>query len=417
VTARRVGVAVSVLAGIALGVLMWQGVPWQPVPGGSPEPVPATSVFTLSEIARAEDFSASARWFGLGSYAVSLVLVCVLGLTRLGERLINRIPGPWLFRLAVAVGLILVVQRAVTLPWAVAAQRDRLGFGLTDQSWAGFTRDVGVEFAVNLAITLLAAVVVIGAARRWRSAWPAIAGTGLMALTMAASFVYPVVIEPLFNNFEPLPDGPLRTAVLSLAATEDVPLEDVLVADASRRTTSLNAYVSGYGSTRRVVLYDNLVSDVPQDQTLSVVAHELAHARHNDVLVGSALGALGMLCGVGLLGVLLPSRSPANGARAPAREPSVVPLLLALVAIAGLATAPIQNTISRRFETRADLDALAATQDRSTLESLQRTLATRSLADPTPPRLTQWWFGTHPTVLERIALARVGAPREQSSER
>ena len=70
-------------------------------------------------------------------------------------------------------------------------------------------------------------------------------------------------------------------------------VDDVLVADASRRTTTLNAYVSGFGSTRRVVLYDNLVDDVPEDQALSVVAHELAHAKHDDVLTGSLLGAAG----------------------------------------------------------------------------------------------------------------------------
>ncbi len=84
-----------------------------------------------------------------------------------------------------------------------------------------------------------------------------------------------------------------------------MPIDDVLVADASRRTTTLNAYVSGFGGTRRVVLYDNLVNDVPQDQALSVVAHELAHARYDDVLVGSLLGAAGAVFGVGLLGLLV----------------------------------------------------------------------------------------------------------------
>ena len=92
---------------------------------------------------------------------------------------------------------------------------------------------------------------------------------------MLGSFVYPVLVEPLFSSFTPLPDGPLRTGVLELAEVEGVHVDDVLEADASRRTTTLNAYVSGFGSTRRVVLYDNLVRDVPEDQVLSVVAHEL----------------------------------------------------------------------------------------------------------------------------------------------
>ena len=111
-----------------------------------------------------------------------------------------------------------------------------------------------------------------------------------------------MLVEPAFNHFTPLPDGPLRTQILQLAAEEHVHLDDVLVADASRRTTTLNAYVSGYGSTRRVVLYDTVVRDLPRDQILSIVAHELGHARHDDVLTGSLLAALGTTLGIGLLG-------------------------------------------------------------------------------------------------------------------
>src|SRR5206468_3731899 len=109
---------------------------------------------------------------------------------------------------------------------------------------------------------------------------------------------------PLFNHFTPLPDGELRTQVLALAEQEHVRVDDVLVADASQRTTTLNAYVSGFGSSRRVVVYDNLLDDLDRREVLSVVAHELGHARHDDVLTGSVLGAAGALVGVGLLALL-----------------------------------------------------------------------------------------------------------------
>src|SRR5215207_4472103 len=173
---------------------------------------------------------------------------------------------------------------------------------------------------------------------------------------MLGSFAYPLLVEPLFNQFTPLPDGPLRTAVLRLADDEGVPVDDVLEADASRRTTTLNAYVSGYGSTRRVVLYDNLVRDVPQNQVLSVVAHELGHARHDDVLAGSLLGAAGAVLGMGLLGVVLAGRRRGDEPEDPRRasDPAAVPRVLALVAVAGLLASPVQNGISRRIETRAD---------------------------------------------------------------
>ena len=191
--------------------------------------------------------------------------------------------------------------------------------------------------------------------------------------------------------------------MLDLADREGVAVDDVLVADASRRTTTLNAYVSGFGGTRRVVLYDTLVDDVPRDEALSVVAHELAHARHDDVVTGTALGAAGALAAVGLLGVAA-GRWRRRGWPG-MQEAAVVPVLLAVVAVAGLLAAPVQNGISRQIEIRADVDALRATDDPAAFRALQRRLALRSLADPTPPAWSQWWFGSHPGVLTRTALA------------
>ena len=177
-----------------------------------------------------------------------------------------------------------------------------------------------------------------------------------------------------------------------------MPVDEVLVADASRRTTTLNAYVSGFAGSRRVVLYDNLVDDVPREEALSVVAHELAHARHDDVLVGTVLGASGAAAAVGLLGLVLVRRRPS--------EAATVPTMVALLVVGGLLALPVQNGISRTIELRADVEALRVTGDPEAFEALQRRLALRSLADPTPPAWSQWWFGSHPTLLVRVALAR-----------
>ncbi len=248
---------------------------------------------------------------------------------------------------------------------------------------------------MNVVATSIVLVVLVGVARRWPRVWPAVAGLLLAGLVMLGSFVYPLLVEPLFNNFESLPDGELRTQILKLADEEHVHVDDVLVADASRRTTTLNAYVSGFGSSRRVVVYDNLLDDESERQVLSVVAHELGHAHYDDVLTGSLLGAAGALLGVGLLGLLVPGVA----------EPRQVPRILALVAVATFLASPVQNGISRRIETRADVASLRTTQDPEAFIQLQKDLATTSLADPTPYRLSQFWFGSHPTALQRIALA------------
>ena len=130
-----------------------------------------------------------------------------------------------------------------------------------------------------------------------------------MVVTVVGSALYPVLVEPLFNKFTPMPDGPLRSAILRLADREGVHVDEVLVADASRRTTTLNAYVSGLGGTRRVVVYDTLLAKAPPAEVKVVVAHELAHAKNHDVLLGTGLGALGSVGGVALLALLLDSRS------------------------------------------------------------------------------------------------------------
>jgi STE24 endopeptidase len=224
---------------------------------------------------------------------------------------------------------------------------------------------------------------------------------------MLGSYVYPVVVEPLFNQITPLPPGEFRSKILALAEKEKVPVSDVLVADASRRTTTLNAYVSGFGSTKRVVLYDNLVDDVPEREALTVVAHELGHARHHDVLFGTTLGAIGVVIGTGLLGLLLSRRRLLERAGASgAGQPEVVPLLLALIAVGTLLASPVQNTISRAVEARADRASLEATRDYRGFERMQVQLSKRSLSDDDPPALSQFWFGSHPTVLQRIGLAR-----------
>jgi STE24 endopeptidase len=327
---------------------------------------------------------------------MSLLVACVLGFSRVGARLVDRVRGPWWWRVVVAVVALTVVGALATLPFAVLLRRRVLAYGLSDQPWGGFAVDLLKGLAVEVVATSIVLVVLVGVARRWPRAWPAVAGLLLAGLVMLGSFVYPLVVEPLFNHFEPLPDGELRTRIMALADEEGVHVDDVLVADASRRTTTLNAYVSGFGSSRRVVLYDNLLKDEDEPQILAVVAHELGHAHHDDVLTGSLLGAAGALLGAGLLGLLVGDVG----------DPRRVPRLLALMAVATLLASPVQNGISRRIETRADVDSLRATDDPAAFAELQKELARKSLADPTPYAWSQFWFGSHPTTLQRIALAQ-----------
>lgn len=409
----RVALGTMLVGAIAFAVLAALLVPWEPVPGGMPAPVSATDYFDADHLAEAEGLARVARFWSWSSLLLGLAIACWLGFGRRGARLVDRLPGPWWVVVVLAVTGLSVLGRVVTLPFALLLHDEYVEHGLSTQSTGPFLVDVAKGEGIGVVVTSLVVLVLVGCARRWRRAWPAVAGGVLGALVVAGSFAYPVLVEPLFNSFTPMADGPLRSQILALAEREGVEVDDVLVADASRRTTTLNAYVSGIGSTRRVVVYDNLVEDLPDDEALSVVAHELAHARHDDVLVGSALGVAGTGFAVGALGLLLGSGR--RGGRRSMADPRVVPLVLALSALAGLAGAPVQNTVSRHLEMRADVDALRATHDPDAFIAMQRQLALRSLSDPTPPAWSQIWFGSHPTTLQRIAVARsfgrpVGGP-------
>ncbi|MGH3361866.1 MAG: M48 family metalloprotease, partial [Nocardioides sp.] len=370
---RRTSVVVLAVGLVAFATLAALLVPWDPVPGEL-DPPSAEAVFSVEQIARAEAFSRLARVWSWSSLAMSLVATCWLGFSALGPRLVRRLPGPWWLQVVLAVAAVGVGVRLLTLPLGLLAHRHVVDYGLSTQSSAAYLVDVVKGEAIGTGTTALAVLLVVACARRWRRAWPAVAGGALGVLVLAGSWVYPIAIEPVFNDFEPLPAGSLRTAILDLADRQGVEVDGVLVADASRRTTTLNAYVSGLGSTRRVVVYDNLVEDLPQDQALSVVAHEFAHAKHRDVLVGSTLGVAGVVFGVGLLGVVVSGVGRRRGVAL--GEPAAVPLVLALVAVGSFLASPVQSTISRQVEARADVSSLRATGDEGSFVTMQTQLAT-----------------------------------------
>jgi STE24 endopeptidase len=401
VSERRWALATFLVAAAGFVIIAAWRIPWHPVPGGTPAAVPADQVFSPAQLARAAAYTDPARHLAWASLAVSLAVTLVLGFTPLGARLVARLRGWWWVRVLLAVLLLAIIGRLATLPFAVIGHHRSVQYGLSAEDWGPWAVDQVKGLLLSTLISGLLLLVLIGCARRWRRAWPAVAGVLLGGLVMLGSFVYPVLVEPAFSDFSSLPDGPLRTQILQVAAAEHVHLDDVLVADASRRTTTLNAYVSGFGSTRRVVLYDNVLHDLPRDQVISIVAHELGHARHDDVLTGSLLAAFGTTAGIALLALVLPlvRRRPHA-----LRDPTVVPLVLALVAVGTLLASPIDNGLSRLIETRADVDSLQTTRDPDAFIAMQRELALHALSHQ-GPAWSQFWFGSHPTTLQRIAIA------------
>lgn len=406
--ARRAAVLTALVAAVLVAVVAALRVPWDWVPGGHLAPVSARSLFTPAQIRRCEHYSHVQRVLGWTSYGLSLLLVVVLGLTPLGARLLRRAtPRRWWVAVPLGAFLLLLLQECVTLPLSALAHRTDRHYGISHQPWGSWSVDQLKSFVVSCLTTTVALLVVVALARRTPRWWFAWAGAAALVLGFAGSFLYPVVVEPLFNQFTPMRAGPFKDSVFALARRERVHVDDVLVADASRRTTTLNAYVSGFGDTRRVVVYDNTLEDLTPTQSRVIIAHELGHAEHDDVLLGTVLGAGGAVVGVALLALLLEApqvrRWSATGGAA---DPAAVTLLLALVALGGFVVSPVQNTVSRAIEARADRASIETTHADAAFVQVQRQLALRSLADPTPPAWSQLWWGTHPTVLQRAGLPR-----------
>ena len=411
-TARRAALVVAAVLGAAFVVVVAVRTPWTvlPTPPGGATPVSADAGLPAEVVRRAETLAADLRPASLANLVLGLAVSALFGLTRLGSRLVGAVarPGGRRWPLSVLSGTValLLAGRLATLPISAYGEVVRRRYGLSTRSWGLWLRDVAVNTAIDAGLTALALLALVALARRAPRTWWAWAAGGAAALVVAGSFLYPVLIEPAFNSFRSLPAGDLRTDVLELAEESGTPVEDVLVADASRRTTALNAYVSGFGSTRRVVLYDTLLEEVPDDEIESIVAHELGHVGTDDVLTGTLMGALGAAGAVALLGWLLSCAPLLRRAGAEsAGDPRVVPLVLLLTAVGTLVATPVQNLVSRHVEARADLHALDLTGDAAAFIEMQRRLAETNVSDPSPPAPWQWFFGSHPTAAQRIALA------------
>ncbi|MEU9510543.1 M48 family metallopeptidase [Micromonospora sp. NPDC048170] len=410
------GWALLTLAGLTLALLVAAAllIPWHRPPAPRADQLAALGDLPADQVAHSREFRSALRPAGWAAIAIGLLVALLLGLTPLGSRLVELAGRPfgghWAAQAVLGGLAVVLVADLVTLPLSAWRQSVLTRYGLSTNGWSGWAVDLLKSYAVSAvigAVALLGFYTVIRLSPRW---WWAFGAAGAATLVVLLSFVLPVLVEPVFNRFTPMEQGPLRTQLTEMAARDGVPVRDVLVADASRRTRAVNAYVSGLGPTRRVVVYDTLLREATPAEVTAVVAHELGHAKDRDVAVGTLTGALGAAAAVVAL-YLLGSAGPLlrlAGVESVA-QPRAFPLLVALVTVAGLVSAPAQALMSRRVEARADAHALALTGDPAAFEAMQRRLAGINLADPDPPRWEYLYSATHPSTVERMAAARAHA--------
>lgn len=366
-------------------------------------------VFDREQIERGHSYHRPLYVAALAGIALDLGLLGLLSFTLLGDRLYAITGGEpwWAHCLALSI-CVLALTAALRLPIAFwAGYLHEHAWGLSTQSFGRWSWDRAKGLALTLLFGASALLGLVTASRAWPAAWPLVVASAAAFLVLTLSFIAPVLLEPLFSRFTPLADRELARSLETLAVQARVPVRRILVADASRRTNKLNAYVSGLGRTRRLVLFDTLLREANSREVKLVVAHELGHRRSRHVAKATLFGMLGAATFVIVYWALLrvPELRSALGVTG-AGDPRIVPFVLLLGSIFGLASSPLGAWRSRRWERDADAFSLEITHDVATFESTHRRLALRNVADLAPPRLFYLMWFSHPTPSERIAAAR-----------
>lgn len=372
---------------------------------------PASTAFDAAFLARAAAYRNPLYVVAAVGIVARIGVALVLALTPLGNRIVaaivRRVGEHRPARAAAAVITAAVIATdLILLPLVFWAGFVHDGaFGLRTQGLGGWFYDwavyhVPVWFGV-------AALALVGFRLPvwWPRLWAPLAGIGAGLVAGVLAFVTPVVLEPLSYRFEPLQPGPVRTAVEEVLAASGERVDAIVVADASRRSTRQNAYISGLGASERVVLFDTLITAREPDEVGVVLAHEIAHKRNADVARMVALSVAGGVASTYILAAVVRRRTRTGKQRAPAdpRAAGVVFLTVVLLSASGM---PIQSFVSRRAEAAADLGSLEFTDAPDAFARMQRGLTQANLTPPSPPAPVMWWWGTHPSPMARLTMAR-----------
>ena len=359
----------------------------------------AADEFSSDERARARAYHRPLYAALLLDVALAAGLLAALAWSGLGDWLFSPVESLSPIAAAAAyAALVTTFSSSVRTPlafWRGWFRERRWGF--STQSAGGWLVDRVKGLAVSVVLGAGAWAAAVALARALPGWWALPAAAALSLAMLLLSFVAPVVLEPLFNRFRPLEDDTLAANLRLLSTRAGVPVRDVLVADASRRTTKVNAYVSGIGRTRRVVLFDTLLQAADPAEVQVVVAHELGHRRDGHVAKLTLLAMAGAAAAVAVLWAVLGTR---------VAEPRTLPEALLLLLALEVAALPAGAWLSRRWERDADRCSLDLTEEPVAFARAHVELARRNLSDLEPPRLVYLLLFSHPTPPERLALGR-----------
>lgn len=379
----------------------------------------ARKYFTAEELTRGRTYTRGRYLLYGARVAFTLGLFGLLALTPLSARIRDlsvSVSGGRVWLTIGVFGLLLaLLYYAVAFPISFYGNflREHT-FGLSRQTFAAWGWDHTKGALIN-AVILLPLLILLYAFIRWDPARWYLPAWGIVVLVMTLiAELSPILLDPLFHTFRPVQNKGLVERIHTLTDRAGLTVGPILEIDASQKTTKANAYFTGLGRTKRIVLYDTLLANSTPEEVELVVAHELGHWKRHHIWKGMAISAVSALVALWLIARLLNIAADSGrfGFVHPA-DPVSLPYLLLILLTLTILTMPIKTAISRFFEREADLEALRLSAKPEAFIALEVNLARANLADIEPPRAAVWLLYTHPPVLERIAVAEVFQARQE----
>lgn len=371
----------------------------------------ARQYFTAEELARGRAY-ARGRYLLYGARtALTLGLFGLLALSPLSATIRNAsvsVAGGRVWLTIGVFGLLLaLLYHLATFPVSLYGGflREHT-FGLSRQTFGAWAWDYTKGALIN-AVILLPLLMLLYSCIRWDPVrWYLPVWVVVIVVMSLLAELSPILLDPLFHTFRPVQDHGLVQRLRALTDRAGVAVGPILEIDASSKTTKTNAYFTGFGRSRRIVLYDTLITTSTPEEVELIVAHELGHWRRHHIWKGMAISAISSLAALWMIARLL--NAAAESGRfgfAHSADPVSLPLLLLLFLLFTILTTPIQMAISRAFEREADLESLRLSENPKAFIASEVTLARSNLSDINPPRVIVWLLYTHPPILERIAMA------------
>jgi len=370
-------------------------------------PRPFQGVYDPDRYRKSQQYLKVTTHFGWisGTFNVGIVLLFWFGngFPLLDEWVRSYKYGPVLTGLSY-MGILILVKSLLSLPFSIYSTfviEERFGFNQT--TWRTFMLDLakGLLLGILIGTPLLAGILLFfeyTGANAWWYCWIVVT-----LYMLGVQFIAPTWIMPLFNKFSPLAEGELKSSILSYAGSINFPIENVYVMDGSRRSSKFNAFFTGFGKHRRIVLFDTLIKQHTAGELLAVLAHEMGHYKKKHILQSMILGIVQMGIMLYLLSLFISYQGLFDAFYMPQKS------VYAGLIFFGMLYSPLgffidifMQMLSRKNETAADRFSVETTQDPHSMAEALKKLSINNLSNLLPHPLYVFLNYSHPPVLQRI---------------